>query len=83
MTLSSSSEDLLVGLIGLVLLPLIARRVLVGLRQGRLPLYRTSIRREEDRAKFAVLLGVHSLSFVIVAAISADLLFNLGLREAL
>ena len=77
------SEDLLVGIIGLILLPLIATRVIKGLREGRLPLYRTYVRREEDGAKFAMLLGVHSLSFVIVAAISADLLFNLGLREAL
>jgi hypothetical protein len=79
----SRSEDLLVGIIGLILLPLIATRVIKGLREGRLPLYRTYVRREEDRAKFAMLLGVHSLSFVIVAAMAADLLFNLGLREAL
>ena len=79
----SPSEDLLVGIVGLILLPLIATRVIKGLREGRLPLYRTYVRREEDEAKFAMLLGVHSLSFFVVAAISADLLFNLGLREAL
>ncbi len=80
---SSRSEDLLVGIIGLILLPLIANRVLQGAREGKLPLYRTYVRREEDRTKFAVLLVVHSLSFFLVAAISADLLFNFGLREAL
>ena len=76
------SEDFLVGLIGLGLLPLIALRVLRGLREGRLPLYRTYVHRE-DGAKFAFLLGVHAISFLIVAAIAADLLLNLGLRDAL
>ena len=79
----SRSEDLLVALIGLVLLPLIANRVVKGLREGRLPVYRTYLRREEGEAKFMALLGVHVVSFLIVAGISADLLLNLGLREAL
>ena len=79
----SPSEDLLVGLIGLVLLLLIARRVLRGLREGQLPLYRTYVRRSEGEAKFAALLGVHVLSFFAVGAIAADLLLNLGLRESL
>jgi hypothetical protein len=77
------SEDVLVGLIGLGLLPLIALRMLRGLREGRLPLYRTYVRRDEDGAKFAFLLGVHAISFLIVAAIAVDLLLNLGLRDAL
>ena len=80
---TSRSEDLLVGLIGLVLLPLIANRVLRGLRDGRLPIYRTYLSRDEDRRKFAALLGLHLLSFVVVATIAADLLLNLGIREAL
>ncbi len=78
----SRSEDLLVGLIGLVLMPLIARRVVRGLREGRLPLYSTYVGREEG-ARFKALLVVHALSFLLVAAISADLLFGLGLRQAL
>jgi hypothetical protein len=77
------SEDVLVGLIGLVLLPLIGRRVLRGVREGRLPVYRSYIRRDEGEAKFAFLLGMHVLSFFLVAAIAADLLLGLGLREAL
>lgn len=79
----SRSEDLLVGLVGLVLLPLIAKRVLRGLREGRMPVYRTYLHREESATKFAVLLGFHVLTFVVVGAIAADLLLNLGLREAL
>jgi hypothetical protein len=77
------SEDLIVGLIALALLPLIARRIVRGLRDGRLPLYRTYVTRGESGARFSVLLILHALSFLLVAAISADLLFNLGLRNAL
>ena len=68
------SEDLLVGFIALALLPLIAIRVFRGLRDGRLPIYRTYLRREENEAKFMALLGVHVLSFVVVAGIAVDLL---------
>ncbi|HYE29332.1 MAG TPA: hypothetical protein VEA61_14015 [Allosphingosinicella sp.] len=75
--------DVPVGLVGLVLLPLIALRLWRGVRDGRLPLYRTYVSRDEGRGRFALLLGLHALSFVLVACITADLLFNLGLREAL
>ena len=76
-----ASQDFLVGLIGLVLLPIIALRILRGARDGRLPLYRASIDRRDGRAKFNVLLALHILTFVLVAGISADLLFNLGFRS--
>jgi hypothetical protein len=72
---------MLVGVIGLALLPLIGWRIVRGLREGRLPIYRTYLTREEGRAKFNTLLGLHALSFLIVAAVAADLLFNLGLRD--
>lgn len=77
------SDDLLVGLIAILLLPLIAGRILRGLRDGRLPLFRSSIRREDDRTKFAALLVIHALSFFAIGAIAVDLLFNLKLRETL
>ena len=77
------SEDLLVGAVALILVPLIALRVLRGLREGRLPLYRTYLARDEEGAKFGALLGLHLLSLLIVAGISADLLLNLGLRDQL
>ena len=77
------SEDLLVGLISLALLPLIGMRILRGLREGRLPAYRTYVRRDESAAKFAVLMGMHVISFLLVAAIAADLLLSLDLRGAL
>ncbi len=77
------SEDVLVGLIGLGLLPLIAYRLWRGLREGRLPIYRTYFDRHENKAKFGMLVGIHLLSLILVAAIAADLLLNLGLRDAL
>jgi hypothetical protein len=77
------SEDLLVGLIAAGLLPLIALRVRRGLKEGRLPLYRTYVGREESGSKFGLLLALHAASFVLVALIAADLIFQLGLTEAL
>ena len=77
------SEDLLVGALALALLPLIAWRIRRGLREGRLPLYRTYVERDGAGSKFGLLLALHSLSFVVVALIAADLIFQLGLKEAL
>jgi hypothetical protein len=76
-------EDLLVGLIAAGLLPLIAWRVGRGLKQGRLPLYRTYVSRDEAGSRFGLLLALHALSFVLVAVIAVDLLFLLGLKEGL
>ncbi len=75
------SEELFVGVIGLVLLPLIARRVLRGFREGRLPVYRTYLSREENAGKFNLLLALHTFSFLVVAVITADLLLDLNLRD--
>ena len=72
------SEDLLVGVIGLVLLPMIAWRIVRGVRTGRLPLYRTYITRHESAAKFNALLALNALSFVLVALIATDLLFGIN-----
>ena len=79
----ASGGDLLFGLIALALVPLIALRLWRGVRDGRLPLYRTYLTREAGTGKFAVLLALHALSLVLVAGIAADLLFNLGIREML
>lgn len=79
----AAGEDLLVGAIAAVLLPLIALRIRRGLKEGRLPLYRTYVERGEAWSKFGLLLALHALSFVLVAVIAADLLFQLGLKEAL
>ena len=77
------SEGLFVGVIALALLPVIGWRIVRGLRDGRLPVYRTYLNRDEAPGKFNALLALHALSFVLIAAIAADLLLNLGLRAAL
>lgn len=76
-------DEILVGLAALVLLPLIGWRIVRGLRDGRLPLYRTYVTREEGGARFGVLLILHVLSFLLVALVATDLLLDLGLRDAL
>jgi hypothetical protein len=81
--MSRTPEDLLVGTFALALVPLIAVRIARGLRDGRVPVYKTYLRREDDRSKFAVLMALHALSLVLVATIAADLLLNLGLRNLL
>ena len=76
-------ENLLVGLVALALLPLIGWRILRGLHDGRLPLYRAHVYRADGRAKFGVLLALHALSLAIIAVVAADLLLNLGIRDRL
>jgi hypothetical protein len=77
------SEDLLVGLIALALVPLIALRIVRGWRDGRLPLYRSRVGREIGAARFNILLALHVLSLFLVLVIAADLLLGLGLRDRL
>jgi hypothetical protein len=81
--LSLAGENLFVGLIALALLPLIALRIRRGLREGRLPVYRTYHERADSAAKFNVLFALHALAFLLIALIAADLLLGLGLRERL
>src|SRR5688572_16448250 len=52
-------ENIFVGLVALALLPLLGLRIVRGLREGILPLYRTRIAREDGRARFIVLLVLH------------------------
>ena len=81
--MSRTPEDLIVGLFALALVPLIAMRLVRALREGRAPVYKTYLRREESGSKFYVLLVLHALSLVLVAVVAADLLLGLGLRDAL
>jgi hypothetical protein len=77
------SEEMFVGLVALALVPLIAMRLVRGLRDGRLPLYRTRVGREIGAARFNFLLALNALALIIVAVVAADLLLGLGLREKL
>jgi len=75
-------DDLLVGLVALALLPIIGLRLYRGLRDGRLPVYRTYLTRAESGAKFGALAALHAASFVLIALVAAELLLGLGLRES-
>ena len=77
------SDEVLVGIVALALLPLIGWRILRGVRDGRLPLYRTYRDRADAPAKFNLLLALHALSLLLVALVAADLLLGLGLRDTL
>lgn len=82
--MTSSTENLLVGLLALALVPVIGWRVWRGIRYGQLPLYRTRIdRAEAGAAKFNVLLGLHVLVMLLIAVVAMDLIFGLGLKERL
>ena len=76
-------EDILVGLVALALVPMIGWRIVRGFKEGRLPIYRTYLRREESGSRFVVLMTLHMLSLVVMAAIAAELLLGLGLRDRL
>ena len=76
-------EELFVGLVALALVPLIAWRIVQGVRDGQLPLYRTRVGREIGAARFNLLLGLHALSLVVVLVIAVDLLLGLGLSDRL
>ena len=76
------NENLLFGLICLGLAPLIAMRIVRGLRTGRMPVYRTYLNRDGNEAKFYALLALNAAALVLIAVIAADLLLGLNLRNA-
>ena len=77
------SEEFLVGLVALLLVPLIARRVLRGFRDGEMPCYRGRLGRDTGPARFNLLLALHIVSLLAVALVAADLLLGLGIRQSL
>ena len=76
------SENLLVGLICLALVPLIFMRIVRGMRTGRMPVYRTYLGRDGNEAKFYALLALNGAALIVIAVIAADLLLGLNLRNA-
>lgn len=79
--MTSQTENILVGLLALALVPIIGWRIWRGIKYGQLPLYRTRVDRSIGAAKFNFLLGLHVLVMLVVAVVAADLLFGLGLKE--
>jgi len=77
------SEDALFGIAALALMPWIARVMLRGLRSARLPIGRSQVIRGERPGAFGALLVFYAAMLVLNAAVAADLLFNLDIRNAL
>ncbi len=75
------SENTLVGLVaGAVILPWIAWTLARALKDGRLPLGRSYVRRDERPGPFWVLFGFYAVSALLAGVICADLLFGLQVR---
>ena len=79
--MNPQTENILVGLVALALVPVIGWRVWRGIKHGQLPLYRTRVDRSIGAAKFNFLLGLHVLVMLAIAIVAVDLLFGLGLKE--
>ena len=74
------SEDGLVGLIALALIPWIGWTVRRGLKDGKLPIGRSYVRRDERPGAYRALLGLWVAMAVISAMIGLDLLFGFDVR---
>ena len=77
------SEEGLVGLVALGVIPWILWTLRRGLRDERLPIGRIYVRRAERPAAFSLLLVFYVLAAMLMAAIAFDLLFGLELRTRL
>ena len=74
------SEEGLVGLIAFALIPWIGWTVRRGLKDGKLPIGRSYVRRDERPGAYRALLGLWLAMAVISAMIGLDLLFGFDVR---
>ena len=72
----SPSEDLLVALVSLGLVPWIIWTVRRGLHSGMLPIGRTYVRRDERPQAFNMLLWVYGAVALLAVYIAFDLVFG-------
>lgn len=81
--MNDAAIDLLTGIVALVVAGLLVKRVVVALKDGIIPLYKTRMTRAEaGEGKFLTLVGLNALGALAMLAIGLDLLLDLGLREA-
>jgi hypothetical protein len=80
---TSRSDELIVGVIALGLIPWIGWTVARGLKNKRLPIGRGYVERAERTAPFVVLLTFYSAAAVMAAYIGLDLLFGVKLEDML
>ena len=75
------SEETLVGLITLAAVPWIMWTLRRGVRDGRLPIGRAYVRRDERPGAFNTLFVFYVLAALTMAFIAADLLVGVNLRS--
>jgi uncharacterized membrane protein len=75
------SEDTLVGLVALLVVPWIVWTLQRGLRDQRLPIGRTYILRSERPGAFTGLAGFYLLSALVMVCVALDLLMGIDVRR--
>jgi hypothetical protein len=78
--MTTSRSDVLVGIVALAVVPWILWIIHRGLRDGRLPIGRGEVFRNERAAPFAVLLGFYALAALGMTYVGLDLIFGIGRR---
>lgn len=73
--------EIIAGLVALLLVPWLVWTMRRGLREGRLPIARAYVRRDERSGPFHMLLALYMVALGLVAFIAADLLLDLGFRS--
>ena len=82
--MNDASIDIFTGIVALVVAGVLVKRVVLALKDGVVPLYKTRMTRAEaGEGKFLALVGLNAFGALAMAAIGFDLLIGLGLREAL
>ncbi len=75
--MTASPDELLVGVLCLaIILPWAAWTLRRGLVQGRLPIGRGHVLRDEQPGRFKFLLTLYALALVLIAFAGLDLLFG-------
>ncbi len=72
------TEDILVGLVAMGLVPWIVWTLQRGLRDGRLPIARAHVERESRPAAFVLLPALYVAAGLVIAYIAFDLLVGRG-----
>jgi len=70
----SRSDDLLVGIIALAVVPWALWIVRRGVRDGSLPIGRSYVRRDERAAPFIALLGLYCVAACLMLFVAIDLI---------